>query len=138
MNGFRFDSPTGLQVSEQSASPVSRRRILVADDNRDAASTLGMLLEIMGHEVRVVYDGKAAIEAAAAFQPDVALLDITMPQLNGYDACSFIRTQSSNKDLLIVALTGCKVGAGMDWGQAAGLGGIISAAIKMVFPDPKS
>ena len=85
---------------------LTKRRIMVADDNVDAASTLGTLLEIMGHEVRIVHDGKAAVEAAAAFSPDVVLLDIGMPHLNGYEACSGIRMQSSNKDLLIVALTG--------------------------------
>ena len=64
---------------------------MVADDNVDAASTLGTLLEIMGHEVRIVHDGKAAVEAAAAFSPDVVLLDIGMPHLNGYEACAGIR-----------------------------------------------
>ena len=79
---------------------------MIADDNADAASTLGTLLEMMGHEIRIVHDGVAAIEVAAAFSPDVVLLDIAMPNLNGYEACTRIRMQSANKDLLIVALTG--------------------------------
>ena len=65
-----------------------------------------MLLEIMGHEVRVVHDGLEAIEAAALFRPDVILLDIGMPKLNGYEACRCIRAQPQNTSALIVALTG--------------------------------
>ena len=75
---------------QQSATKL---RVLVADDNSDAATSLGMLLEIMGHEVRVVHDGLEAIEAAALFRPDVILLDIGMPKLNGYEACRCIRAQ---------------------------------------------
>jgi CheY-like chemotaxis protein len=74
------------------AAPIStvvslagpRRRVLVADDNQDAAESLGGLLEALGHEVRVVRDGQAAVEEAAAFRPEVALLDIGMPRMNGY------------------------------------------------------
>ena len=82
------------------------RRILVADDNSDAASSLGMLLEMMGHEVCIVHDGVEAVEKATTFGPDIILLDLGMPQLNGYEACSRIREQPSNKGTLIVALTG--------------------------------
>ena len=86
--------------------PLTRRRILVADDNSDAASSLGMLLEMMGHEVCIVHDGVEAVEKASTFGPDIILLDLGMPQLNGYEACSRIRAQPSNKGTLIVALTG--------------------------------
>jgi CheY-like chemotaxis protein len=85
---------------------LTRRRILVADDNIDAASSLGMLLEMMGHEVCIVHDGVEAIEKATTFGPDIILLDLGMPQLNGYEACARIREQPSNKGTLIVALTG--------------------------------
>ena len=88
---------------QQSATKL---RVLVADDNSDAATSLGMLLEIIGHEVRVVNDGLEAVEAAALFQPDVILLDIGMPKLNGYEACLRIRAQPQNAGALIVALTG--------------------------------
>jgi CheY-like chemotaxis protein len=91
-------------VSEQSST--TRRRVLVADDNADAATSLGMLLEIMGHEVRVVHNGLEAVTTAEGFRPDVILLDLSMPELNGYDACSRIRAQPQNKSALIVALTG--------------------------------
>jgi CheY-like chemotaxis protein len=93
-------------VSELTENPLTKRRILVADDNADAASSLGMLFEMMGHEVCVVHDGVKAVERAATFRPDIILLDIGMPQLNGYDACARIRQQPSSKGTLIVALTG--------------------------------
>ena len=93
-------------MSEPTERPLTKRRILVADDNPDAASSLGVLLEMMGHEVCIVHDGVKAVDGAATFRPDIILLDIGMPQLNGYDACSRIREQPSNKDILIVALTG--------------------------------
>ena len=84
-------------------------RILIADDNKDAAETLAMLLKITGNETCTVYDGEKAVAAWQAFRPDVILLDIGMPNLNGYDACRCIRAQSGGKNLVIVALTG--------WGQ---------------------
>lgn len=68
--------------------------------------SLAMLLETMGNEVRYVYDGSKAIELAAQYRPDVVLLDIGMPGLNGYDTCRGIRSQPENKSALIIALTG--------------------------------
>jgi len=93
-------------VNASIEQPLTRRRILVADDNIDAASSLGMLLEMMGHEVCIVHDGVEAVEKATTFRPDIILLDLGMPQLNGYEACARIREQPSNKRTLIVALTG--------------------------------
>jgi signal transduction histidine kinase len=89
--------------------PAGGLRILVADDNRDAAETLSILLEVMGHTVRRVHDGAAAVEATAGFDPQLLLLDIGMPQLNGYDACSRIRQQPGGAARTMVAVTG--------WGQ---------------------
>ena len=93
---------------EQVAIPATRR-ILVADDNVDAAESLALLLQMMGHKVHTVHDGLAAVEAAAAFRPDIVLLDIGMPKLNGYDAARQIRGQPWGTGVLLVALTG--------WGQ---------------------
>jgi CheY-like chemotaxis protein len=93
-------------VNASIEQPLTRRRILVADDNIDAASSLGMLLEMMGHEVCIVHDGVEAVEKATTFRPDIILIDLGMPQLNGYEACARIREQPSNKRTLIVALTG--------------------------------
>ncbi len=98
---------------EPSAQPApqlsSRRRILVVDDNEDAADSLAMMLQMMGNEVRTAHDGLEGVELAATFRPDLVLLDIGMPRLNGYDACRRIREQPWGKNVLLVALTG--------WGQ---------------------
>ena len=116
-------------MSEENATVLTRHRILVADDNQDAATSLGALLEVMGHDVRVVHDGMAAVEVSASFRPDTVLLDIGMPQMNGYDACRDIRTQSSNQDVLIVALTGW---TGEDMKQRARQAGFDMYLIKPV------
>jgi len=94
------------QVPSQEARPPERRatRILVADDNRDAAETLQIMLEMMGSEVRIAKDGQQAVEIAAAFAPDLILMDIGMPKLDGHEACARIRAAGS--DAFIVALTG--------------------------------
>ena len=65
--------------------PGRARRLLVVDDNRDAADSLAVLLRLQGHEVRVAHDGPAALELAASFRPDVAFLDIGMPGMDGYE-----------------------------------------------------
>jgi signal transduction histidine kinase len=84
-------------------------RILVADDNGDAAESMGTMLRLLGNEVRTVRDGQQAVEEAEAFRPDVVLLDIGMPRLNGYEAARRIRKSRWGKNMLLVALTG--------WGQ---------------------
>ena len=89
--------------------PSSKRRILVADDNKDAASTLAMMLKFLGNEVRTAHDGLQAVEVAEEFRPDVVLLDIGMPKLNGYEACRRMREQAWCKETFLIALTG--------WGQ---------------------
>jgi CheY-like chemotaxis protein len=84
-------------------------RVLVVDDNRDAADTLGVLLQMLGAEVRVIYDGKAALEAFAAFQPAAVFLDLGMPGMNGYEVAQVIRTRPDAHQSVLIALTG--------WGQ---------------------
>lgn len=88
---------------------AARRRVLVVDDNRDAAASLTMILSMWGHEARTAHDGLEAVELADAFRPDVILLDIGLPKLNGYDVCRRIRGQSWGRNVLIAAVTG--------WGQ---------------------
>jgi CheY-like chemotaxis protein len=85
------------------------RKILVADDNQDAANTLAMLLRLAGHEVRTAHGGEAALTIARTFEPDIALLDIGMPDLNGYEVAKRLRRTDRGKDLKLIALTG--------WGQ---------------------
>jgi len=85
------------------------RRILVVDDNVDGVETLSRLLRLMGNEVRTAHDGQEALEAAEAFRPDVAVLDIGLPTIDGYEAARRLREQPWGRDMILVALTG--------WGQ---------------------
>jgi PAS domain S-box-containing protein len=85
------------------------QRILVVDDNRDAADTLGLLLESDGAEVQVVYDGHAALSTLDAFHPQTVLLDLGMPDMNGYEVAQQMRQDQRFQDIRVVALTG--------WGQ---------------------
>ena len=87
-------------------APVTRLRILIVDDNRDATASLAMLLKLTGNETRTAHDGLEAVEAAATFRPDVALLDIGLPKLSGYDVCRRIREQPWGKGMVLIALTG--------------------------------
>ena len=85
------------------------RRILVVDDSRDSADSLAALLSLTGHEAHTAHDGEHAITEAARLRPDVILLDIGLPRLNGYDTCRRIREQAWGENMVIIALTG--------WGQ---------------------
>jgi CheY-like chemotaxis protein len=104
--GSEFTVRLPAKVETAIAPASGQRRILVADDNEDAAFTLSMLLETLGNEVRVAHDGAEAVEMAASFRPDAILLDIGMPKLNGYEACERIRLQEGGARAVIVALTG--------------------------------
>src|SRR5206468_839321 len=88
---------------------LAPRRVLVVDDNRDAAESLAVLLGRMGLEVRVADGGLAALEALAAFDPEVIFLDIGMPVMDGYEVVRRIRHEPGGGDRLVIALTG--------WGQ---------------------
>jgi CheY-like chemotaxis protein len=93
------------------AASNSPYRVLVVDDNRDAAETLAMLLELLGHDVRVAHDGVQALECGAQFKPHAVLLDLGLPLLNGLDVCTRMRSEPWGKHALMVAVTG--------WGQAS-------------------
>jgi len=95
-------------AADQTPAEVALR-VLVVDDNQDAADSLAYLLKLQGHEVRTAYDGLEAVTAAAAFTPSLVLLDIGLPNLNGYEAARRIRQQPGCKDVRLIALTG--------WGQ---------------------
>jgi PAS domain S-box-containing protein len=109
-------SPSGL-----SAGPA--RRVLVVDDNRDGAESLGMMLELAGHEVALAHDGVEAIERAAQFRPDVILMDVGMPRLNGLDATRQIRQQPWGRAATIIALTGWGQECDRDQSREAGCNG---------------
>jgi PAS domain S-box-containing protein len=100
---------TGAPTVDGERVPAPRRRILVADDNADAAHSLASVLELMGNEVRTAGDGQEALDAAPGFAPDLVMLDIGMPRLNGYEACRRLRELEGGGELVIIAVTG--------WGQ---------------------
>ncbi len=95
--------------AERAATNIHSQRILVVDDNRDAAASLGALLQILGAEVRVVHDGPSALAAFDAFHPQVTLLDLGMPGMDGYEVARRIRAHAGSGETTLIALTG--------WGQ---------------------
>jgi CheY-like chemotaxis protein len=100
----------GARDPEPDSRGQPRRRsklgILVVDDNKDAVEMLTLLLETMGHAVHAAFDGRQAITAAAEHSPDLILLDIGLPELDGYEACRRIRAQGADRPPIIVAVTG--------------------------------
>jgi two-component system CheB/CheR fusion protein len=97
-------------TNHNSAKPQPRKmdygRILVVDDNRDSAESLARLLKVCGSNTRAAFDGIEALEVGAEFQPNVVLLDIGMPRLNGYDTARRIRQEPWGRDAVLIALTG--------------------------------
>jgi CheY-like chemotaxis protein len=89
--------PKGLMMNE---------RVLVVDDDRDTADVLARLINAFGYEAKAVYSGLEAIEQAAEFQPDMAFIDIGMPDLNGYETVARLRQQRGSVHVILVALTG--------------------------------
>lgn len=107
------EAPPALPTEQLSALTQAARptRILVVDDNRDSAESLALLLRRLGYETRTAYDGLEALEVAETFQPEVALLDIGMPKLDGYDTARRLRARPGGQALWLIAQTG--------WGQEA-------------------
>jgi CheY-like chemotaxis protein len=99
-----------LDVVVPLVKPDASQRVLVVDDNRDAAESLGMLLEMEHCKVSVAFDGLQALEALETFRPDIALLDIGMPGMDGYELARRIRATARGRKVVLVALTG--------WSQA--------------------
>jgi CheY-like chemotaxis protein/two-component sensor histidine kinase len=100
----------GRPPARPPAPSAPPRRVLVVDDNADAADSLAMLLRLGGHDVRVAYDGPAALAAAREFGPQVAFLDIGMPGMDGYEVARRLQAEAAARRPVLVALTG--------WGQA--------------------
>jgi signal transduction histidine kinase len=98
-----------FQAGHANGNRQPGRRVLVVDDNRDAADSLGMLLRLLGHQAQVAHDGPAALEAADKLRPDVMLLDIGLPGMNGYEVARRIRDKPWGRGIVLVATTG--------WGQ---------------------
>jgi PAS domain S-box-containing protein len=103
-------SPSTAQPADALAEAPVRRRILIVDDNHDAATSLGMMLTLLGYETRTAFDGVAGLVAADEFRPETALLDLGMPRMDGLELARRIRQMNWGKDLVLIAITG--------WGQA--------------------
>jgi CheY-like chemotaxis protein len=101
--------PAAAQVEAELLPPQERRRILVADDNNDAAGALALRLELAGHDVRTAHDGLEALAVARDFEPEVILLDLGMPAMDGYETARHLRQLAWGKQARLIALTG--------WGQ---------------------
>ena len=113
--------PPSLPTPTQHAPPSgSSLRILVVDDNIDSAISMAMLLGEFGHEVRTAHDGPAALEVALDHRPDVALLDIGLPELSGYEVAKWMRQQSMLQKIVLVAMTGYGQESDRQLSQAAG------------------
>jgi CheY-like chemotaxis protein len=112
---FQATLPAALSASAPAAeaapapTPTMARRVLVADDNRDGAEIMSLLLQQYGYEVTVAHSGTEALTAAAQVVPEIAILDIGMPGMNGYEVARRIRAEAWGKQMMLIALTG--------WGQ---------------------
>jgi PAS domain S-box-containing protein len=112
---FTIDLPVARHLAQMDSADMAprvahvSRRVLIVDDNQDAAESLAMLIEVLGGQARIALNGQAGLQAVAEFRPDLVLLDIGMPGIDGYETCRRIRLGPFGRDVLIVALTG--------WGQ---------------------
>ena len=117
----------------ESAANRTGRKILVADDDQDSAESLALLFQLMGHDVRAAQSGLAAIDVAAEFRPDLIVLDIGMPGLDGYEVCRRIRQHDWAQTIVIAALTGWSRDEDRDRSEEAGFNHFL---VKPV--DPKA
>lgn len=115
-------------TESEGCETVVSRRVLIADDNRDAADSLAMLLRMEGHDVAVVHDGKHAIETIVSFRPEIAVLDIGMPELDGYEVARHIRQGAHGAHISLIAVTG--------WGQASDKARAAAAGFNFHFTKP--
>ncbi len=105
------EDTTGREIAERvpGSAPAPRIKILVIDDNQEVAQTIGWMLDEMGHDYRLIHDGRSALAAAREFGPDAVLLDIGLPGMDGYAVCRVLRQDDAFKGIPIIAQTG--------WGQ---------------------
>jgi two-component system CheB/CheR fusion protein len=117
---------------EEKAEPLMPWRILVVDDNKDSADSLAMLLRLVGNEVRTVYDGRQVLTAASAYRPDLVLLDIGLPGMDGYEVARQLRSEPGLEKTTLAALTGY---GGEEERQRAQLAGFARHMVKPVSLD---
>jgi CheY-like chemotaxis protein len=100
------EEPPASNGAASAPAQPQRSRVLIVDDNMDGARSLSMVLEIGGHEVRTCYDGAAALEETEGFRPEIVLLDIGLPGMDGFEVARRLRQMSLSPQPLLVALTG--------------------------------
>src|SRR5262249_20398803 len=105
LNPAPTDGRRLADTSPPMRAPIRRVRVLCVDDNRDSAETMALLLGLLGFDARACYDGRTALEVAAEFQPDVCLLDINMPVMDGNELAGRLRDRYGGRPLLLVAAT---------------------------------
>jgi CheY-like chemotaxis protein/two-component sensor histidine kinase len=96
----------GAASSDTRSAGDARQRVLIVDDNRDAAQSLAMLVELLGNTVSVAFDGVEALERAPAFRPTIVLLDLSMPGMSGFEVATRLREQADRASMRLVALSG--------------------------------
>jgi CheY-like chemotaxis protein len=121
-------APQLRAIEAAAMKAVRRRRVLIADDNLDAAESLAVLLRMEGHDVTVVHDGRAALATINSVQPEIALLDIGMPELDGYQVARLVRQGSLGRAVTLVAMTG--------WGQDRDKARALGAGFNHHFTKP--
>lgn len=120
--------PSGAPGEALKSATVSKRRILVADDNRDIAETMGEILRLEGHEVHLAFDGIEAYERYQQLDPELVLLDIGMPGLRGDEVARLIRAHPTNTEVRLVAITG--------WGQPSDKQNALAAGFDIHMTKP--
>ena len=106
LDGPGSSESASLRTGDERTEVAAKCRVLIADDARDGADSLAVILAMKGHETHTAYDGEEAMTAAARLLPDVVILDIRMPKRNGYEACRWIREQPWGKAMVLIALSG--------------------------------
>jgi len=115
--------PTSARDDPVGSPAPSSERVLIVDDNRDAAESLAMLVELIGNEAQVAYDGASALALLDDFRPSLILLDLTMPGLSGFDVARAVRARAAHAGIRLVALSGRSVDEIREQTRAAGFDG---------------
>ena len=128
----RVPAPVAVAAGAAAPPPDSARRFLVVDDNADAAVTLATLLEMLGHTVSVAHSGEEALAAVGAFEPDIVVLDIGMPGMDGYEVARRLKRRTDlARPPLLVAATGWGTEADRSRALAAGFDRHLTKPIEM-------
>jgi two-component system CheB/CheR fusion protein len=115
-----FPAIGSIALVETPKQAAHTSRVLVVDDNVDAADMLAMMLQMFGHEVQAAYSGESALEKAVGYQPEFVLLDIGLPDIDGYEVALRLRRQPQTKDVTLIAMTGYGQDSDRQRSKAAG------------------